>query len=66
MLSLIFEEQRDDSLYAKLSRASRAAATVRDRLSSDLLRAVSHLGGWRALRKVPRGATSRPVTRWRC
>ena len=52
ILSLIFEEQRNDSLYANLSRASRAAATVRDRLSSDLLRVVSQLGAdWRALRK---------------
>jgi len=45
ILSLIFEEQRTDSLYSNLSRTSRAAASVRDRLSSDLLRAVSHLGG---------------------
>jgi uncharacterized circularly permuted ATP-grasp superfamily protein/uncharacterized alpha-E superfamily protein len=45
ILSLIFEEQRSDSLYANLGRTSRAAASVRDRLSSDLLRAVSHLGG---------------------
>jgi uncharacterized circularly permuted ATP-grasp superfamily protein/uncharacterized alpha-E superfamily protein len=45
ILSLIFEEQRSDSLYANLSRTSRAAASVRDRLSSDLLRAVSQLGG---------------------
>lgn len=42
---MIFEEQRDDSLYANLNRTSRAAAVVRDRLSSDLLRVVSHLGG---------------------
>ncbi len=45
ILSLIFEEQRSDSLYSNLGRTSRAAASVRDRLSSDLLRAVSHLGG---------------------
>ena len=45
ILSLIFEEQRDDSLSATLMRTSRAAASVRDRLSSDLLRSVSHLGG---------------------
>jgi len=45
ILSLIFEEQRSDSLYSNLSRTSRAAASVRDRLSSDLLRVVSHLGG---------------------
>ena len=45
ILSLIFEEGRSDSLYANLSRTSRAAASVRDRLSSDFLRAVSHLGG---------------------
>jgi uncharacterized circularly permuted ATP-grasp superfamily protein/uncharacterized alpha-E superfamily protein len=45
ILSLIFEEQRPDSLYANLMRTSRAAASVRDRLSSDLLRSISHLGG---------------------
>jgi len=45
ILSLIFEEDRSDSLHANLSRTSRAAASVRDRLSSDFLRAVSHLGG---------------------
>jgi uncharacterized circularly permuted ATP-grasp superfamily protein/uncharacterized alpha-E superfamily protein len=45
ILSLIFEEDRRDSLHANLSRTSRAAASVRDRLSSDFLRAVSHLGG---------------------
>ena len=45
ILSLIFEEQRSDSLYSNLSRTSRAAASVRDRLSSDLLRVVSYLGG---------------------
>jgi uncharacterized circularly permuted ATP-grasp superfamily protein/uncharacterized alpha-E superfamily protein len=45
ILSLIFEEQRSDSLYANLNRTSRAAASVRDRLSSDLLRVVSQLGG---------------------
>jgi uncharacterized circularly permuted ATP-grasp superfamily protein/uncharacterized alpha-E superfamily protein len=44
ILSLIFEEQRSDSLYANLNRASRAAASVRDRLSSDLLRVVSEFG----------------------
>ncbi len=45
LLSLIFEEQRSDSLYSNLGRTSRAAASVRDRLSSDLLRVVSHLAG---------------------
>jgi uncharacterized circularly permuted ATP-grasp superfamily protein/uncharacterized alpha-E superfamily protein len=45
ILSLIFEEDRSDSLHANLSRTARAAASVRDRLSSDFLRAVSHLGG---------------------
>ena len=45
ILSLIFEEDRSDSLYANLSRTSRAGASVRDRLSSDFLRAVSHLAG---------------------
>jgi uncharacterized circularly permuted ATP-grasp superfamily protein/uncharacterized alpha-E superfamily protein len=44
LLSLIFEEQRSDSLNANLSRVTRAAAQVRDRLSSDLLRVVSQLG----------------------
>jgi uncharacterized circularly permuted ATP-grasp superfamily protein/uncharacterized alpha-E superfamily protein len=44
ILSLIFEEQRPDSLYVNLNRASRAAAQVRDRLSSDLLRIISQLG----------------------
>jgi uncharacterized circularly permuted ATP-grasp superfamily protein/uncharacterized alpha-E superfamily protein len=44
ILSLIFEEQRPDSLYENLNRASRAAAQVRDRLSKDLLRIVSRLG----------------------
>jgi uncharacterized circularly permuted ATP-grasp superfamily protein/uncharacterized alpha-E superfamily protein len=45
LLSLIFEEQRSDSLYSNLNRTSRAAASVRDRLSSDLVRVVSQLGG---------------------
>jgi uncharacterized alpha-E superfamily protein len=44
ILSLIFEEQRSDSLNANLSRATRAAAQVRDRLSSDLVRIVTQLG----------------------
>jgi uncharacterized alpha-E superfamily protein len=44
ILSLIFEEQRSDSLNANLSRATRAVAQVRDRLSSDMLRIVSQLG----------------------
>jgi uncharacterized alpha-E superfamily protein len=44
ILSLIFEEQRSDSLNANLSRATRAAAQVRDRLSADLLRIVSQMG----------------------
>ena len=44
ILSLIFEEQRSDSLNANLSRATRAVAQVRDRLSADLLRIVSQLG----------------------
>jgi uncharacterized circularly permuted ATP-grasp superfamily protein/uncharacterized alpha-E superfamily protein len=55
ILSLIFEEQRDDSLYSNLGRTSRAAASVRDRLSSDLLRAVSHLGG---LARIDAGSTT--------
>jgi len=44
ILSLIFEEQRRDSLNAVLSRAARAAAQVRDSLSSDTLRIVSQFG----------------------
>ena len=44
ILSLIFEEQRSDSLNAVLSRAARAAAQVRDSLSSDTLRIVSQFG----------------------
>jgi uncharacterized circularly permuted ATP-grasp superfamily protein/uncharacterized alpha-E superfamily protein len=44
ILSLIFEEQRHDSLNANLNRAARSAAQVRDRLSSDLLRIVSQFG----------------------
>jgi uncharacterized circularly permuted ATP-grasp superfamily protein/uncharacterized alpha-E superfamily protein len=44
VLSLIFEEQRSDSLNAVLSRAARAAAEVRDSLSSDTLRVVSQFG----------------------
>jgi uncharacterized circularly permuted ATP-grasp superfamily protein/uncharacterized alpha-E superfamily protein len=44
ILSLIFEEQRGDSLNADLSRAARAAAHVRDSLSSDMLRIVSQFG----------------------
>ena len=44
ILSLIFEEQRRDSLNSNFARAARAAAQVRDRLSSDLLRVVSQFG----------------------
>ena len=44
ILSLIFEEQRSDSLSAILSRAARAAAHVRASLSSDTLRIVSQFG----------------------
>jgi uncharacterized circularly permuted ATP-grasp superfamily protein/uncharacterized alpha-E superfamily protein len=55
ILSLIFEDQRSDSLYSNLSRTSRAAASVRDRLSSDLLRAVSQLGG---LARIDSGASA--------
>ncbi len=44
ILSLIFEEERRDSLFSNLNRISRAVASVRDRLSSDLLRVVSQLG----------------------
>ncbi len=45
LLSLIFEEQRHDSLHGNLNRASISAAQVRDRLSSDMLRVVSQLNG---------------------
>jgi len=44
VLSLIFEEQRSDSLNSTLSRAARAAAQVRDSLSSDMLRIVNQFG----------------------
>ncbi len=44
ILSLIFEEQRHDSLHANLTRTSISAAQVRDRVSSDMLRVVSQLG----------------------
>jgi uncharacterized circularly permuted ATP-grasp superfamily protein/uncharacterized alpha-E superfamily protein len=40
VLSLIFEERRDDSLHSNLSRASRMVMQVRDRVSSDVLRIV--------------------------
>ena len=45
ILSLIFEEQRSDSLHSNLTRATRAAAQVRDRLSTDMLRIISQLSG---------------------
>jgi uncharacterized alpha-E superfamily protein len=44
ILSQIFDEHRGDSLNRILNRAGRAAAHVRDRLSSDLLRVVSQFG----------------------
>jgi uncharacterized circularly permuted ATP-grasp superfamily protein/uncharacterized alpha-E superfamily protein len=44
VLSLIFEEQRRDSLNSNLNRAARAAAQIRDRLSADMLRIVSQFG----------------------
>jgi uncharacterized circularly permuted ATP-grasp superfamily protein/uncharacterized alpha-E superfamily protein len=44
ILSFIFEEQRRDSLTSNLLRAARAAAHVRDRLSTDLLRIVNQFG----------------------
>jgi uncharacterized circularly permuted ATP-grasp superfamily protein/uncharacterized alpha-E superfamily protein len=53
ILSLIFEEERRDSLFSNLNRVSRAVASVRDRLSSDLLRVVSQLG---SLVREPAGA----------
>jgi len=50
ILSQIFDDQRSDSLNRMLNRAGRAAAHVRDRLSSDLLRIVSQFG---ALARAP-------------
>jgi uncharacterized alpha-E superfamily protein len=44
ILSLIFEPERSDSLDSVLSRAARAAAQVRNSLSSDTLRVVSQFG----------------------
>jgi uncharacterized circularly permuted ATP-grasp superfamily protein/uncharacterized alpha-E superfamily protein len=44
ILSLIFDDHRRDSLTTNLHRAGRAAANVRDRLSTDLLRIVSQFG----------------------
>jgi uncharacterized circularly permuted ATP-grasp superfamily protein/uncharacterized alpha-E superfamily protein len=44
ILSLIFDDQRSDSLNGVLNKAGRAASQVRDRLSSDLLRVVSQFG----------------------
>jgi uncharacterized alpha-E superfamily protein len=41
VLSMIFEEERSDSLQTNLTRASRMAMQVRDRVSSDLIRIVS-------------------------
>jgi uncharacterized circularly permuted ATP-grasp superfamily protein/uncharacterized alpha-E superfamily protein len=59
LLSLIFEEQRSDSLNTNLSRATRAVAQVRDRLSTDMLRVVSQLGSLaRASDRVPWGYVS--------
>src|SRR6202167_5685222 len=51
ILSLIFEEERRDSLNAVLNRATRAVAQVRASLSSDMLRIVSqfdaaHTSAW--------------------
>ena len=64
VLSLIFEEQRSDSLHANLSRATRAAAQVRDRLST---RSAAHRepdGQYRSrLRTASPGAMFRRRTR---
>ena len=65
ILSRIFEEQRTDSLHATLSRAGRAAAQVRERLSSDMLRVLSQLRRSHAPAIVQHGATSRLSRRWR-
>src|SRR5580658_6711017 len=50
ILSQIFDGQRGDSLNGILNKVGRAAAHVRDRLSSDLLRIVSQFG---ALARAP-------------
>ena len=65
ILSRIFEEQRADSLHATLARAGRAAAEVRERLSSDMLRVLSQLGSLGALAIVRHGDTCRLSRRWR-
>jgi uncharacterized circularly permuted ATP-grasp superfamily protein/uncharacterized alpha-E superfamily protein len=44
ILSQIFDGQRSGSLNGTLNKAGRAAAHVRDRLSSDLIRIVSQFG----------------------
>src|SRR3984893_2075321 len=44
IFSQIFDDRRADSLSGILNRAGRAAAHVRDRLSTDLLRIVSQFG----------------------
>ncbi len=44
ILSLIFEEQRSDSLNATFNRAAHAAAHVRGSLSSDMLRIINQFG----------------------
>ena len=44
IFSQIFDDRRSDSLNGILNRAGRAAANVRDRLSTDLLRIVSQFG----------------------
>ncbi len=45
ILSLIFEEERTDSLHSNLNRITWAAAQVRDRFSADLLRVISQIKG---------------------
>jgi uncharacterized alpha-E superfamily protein len=61
ILSLIFEEDRGDSLFANLNRVSRATASVRDRLSSDLLRVVSQLG---SLARIPAAPNQEDSAAW--
>jgi uncharacterized circularly permuted ATP-grasp superfamily protein/uncharacterized alpha-E superfamily protein len=61
ILSLIFEEDRRDSLFSNLNRVSRAAASVRDRLSSDLLRVVSQLG---SLARIPAAPNQEDSAAW--
>jgi uncharacterized circularly permuted ATP-grasp superfamily protein/uncharacterized alpha-E superfamily protein len=61
ILSLIFEEERKDSLFRNLNRISRATASVRDRLSSDLVRVVSQLS---SMARTPGAQTDNDAAAW--